>query len=206
MSFSNQEWNQTGSLLFRYYSVIFVLTSFCFDATCETVLAQQNSRQQNTRSAINQTTNRGATPNQTANQAVPPSRLVAKPEPMKSAPDFWANYSTDSSFPAISDRLDRKNLPMLYHFSYEQPYSTGIIDIPNMSMTPPPGMTMLPLPPYHHALSEADARLRVFREKVEADKRVVVPATPSPNETKPQTATPLRRLSSSQRVMSLDDF
>lgn len=171
--FSNMKWNQTGSRLFRYGLFFCVATNCLLCCVYENAIAQQNTRQPNTRPIPNQTANRAIPPNQTANrvvvpnqtasqtenQATPPARLVAKPEPMKSVPDFRAIYSTSFSSPTITDRLDRKNLPMLYHFSYDQlyhndTYHNDIVGSPSlsmgltsgMSMAPTPGMTMAPTP------------------------------------------------------------
>ena len=205
MSIRNNEWNHAGILFSRCCSVLLIVASSLVGITCTNVFAQQKPYQQ----TIRPVPNRATAATQTTNQVVPPSRVAVKPEMMKPAPDFWAIYSSNLPSLVATDRLDRKNLQMLYHFSYDQPNRSGVIDLPSISMAPVPGVSMVPTPPHQnnsHDYIGTDTRLRELREKVEADNRIILRAIPSPNDSTSQPGIPIRRLTSGPGVAALDDF
>ena len=51
-------------------------------------------------------------------------------------PDFWDNAGIVPARISASDRLDRKNLPMLYHYAYETRYTDGLGQANTIAMAP----------------------------------------------------------------------
>lgn len=150
-------------------TVFAVLTIWCCFATCEIAIAQQNSRQV-------------AYPR--SNQAVSPARQAVVAEPMKAVPDFWASHSTDALL-VLPDRLDRKNLPMLYHFSYDQYYHAGSPVVPSIALS-------AEQPQNRNHSNDLDARLRVLRESTGGGNRTTAPTIPSPPSQPLQPSSPLQ--------------
>jgi len=163
-----------------------VLVTWGFFNTCQIVFAQHNPRP-----ATYQT------PNQ-AKQEVSPARQVAPPEPLKPVPDFWANYSDQEALLIAHDRLNRKNLPMLYHFSFDQYYRT---DLSVASSIP-----TVPATQYRNKPNDLEARLRVLRESTERDTRVAIPTIPSSGDSQKPAAVKIRRLPSVHGIVAIGDL
>jgi len=171
-----------------------VLVFFGFFDTCDVVLAQQNPRP-----VTYQTTNR-------ANQAVSSARQVAV-DPVKPVPDFWAIHSDETSLLALHDRLDRKNLPMLYHFSFDQFHR---VDLP-VGQPVIPSVTVSPEPQYRNHPNDLESRLRALRGSTVGDGRALAPTTPSPSPTSPDDSqqpgsVKIRRLPSVHGIVAIGDL
>jgi len=135
-----------------------------------------------------------------AKQAVSSARQVVATEPVKPVPDFWAIHSTDS-FLMLPDRLDRKNLQMFYHLSFDQYYRT----IPSVT----PDIPTVPEPQYQNKPDDLESRLSVLRESTNSSNRVLAPTIPSPyssDDSQQPAAVKIRRLPSVHGMVAIGDL
>ena len=181
-------WNQTNR---QFILCGAILAICCYFETSKIAFAQHNPR-----TATYQTTNQ-------ARQAVSPARQVVVAEPMKPVPDFWANYSDQEALLIAHDRLNRKNLPMLYHFSFDQ-YHRADLSVA-------PGVPTVPEPQYRNNPNDLESRLRVLRESTEGGNKALAPTTPSPLASSPDdsqqpSAVKIRRLPGVQGIVAIGDL
>ncbi len=171
----------TSGTLLRVFAVV-AISFLCF-VVGENLYAQQNSR------AVYTTTNQNQ-------QAVSTSqRVAATSSQVTPVPDFLADYSDDAaSLPAL-DRLDRRSLPMLYHYQYEQHYQSGMTAGPAILASPLPQLASpspmfassttpnaAPAPPKrNNGPADLDARLREWVEIAEGGQKMAAPSTPLPD-------------------------
>jgi len=116
---------------------------------------------------------------------------------MKPAPDFWAGRSTDALL-ALPDRLNRKNLPMFYHFSYDQYYHAGSPVVPSVSLSPEPQ--------YRNNPYDLEARLRVLRESTGGGNKALAPEAPSPDDPQAPAAVRIHKLPSVYGIVAIGDL
>jgi len=174
--------------------MVFVILAICgFFDTGKNVFAQQNPRP-----VTNPTTKQ-------ANQAVSLARQIIVPEPMKPAPDFWAIHSDGAAMLIAHDRLDRKNLPMLYHFSFDQYHRVELPVLPSGV----PSVAITPEPQYRNHPNDLETRLYALRESMEGGNRAFVPTTPSPSSTEDSqqpAAVRIRRLPAVHGIVAVGDL
>jgi len=175
-------WNQR---LFLCGKVFAVLVICCVFDTSAIVFAQQKPRP-----VAPPMTNQ-------ANRAVSPARQVVASEPMKPAPDFRGIYSDNETLFIAHDRLNRKNLPMLYHYSFDQYYRTDLPVSPKVAISPEPQSRNNP--------NDLEARLRVLRQSMENGNRTVVPTAPSQDDSQQSAAVKIRRLPGTQGIVAIGD-
>ena len=176
-------WNQTDRTIFLRSTVFAVLAAWCYFDASEVVLAQQNPR---------------SVTYQTTNQTVTPARQVAVAEPMKPVPDFWAIHSDNLEMLTAHDRLDRRNLPMFYHFSYDQFHRANLPVVPNPAT--------MPEPQHQNSPNDLDARLQKLKESTNGGTRTVTPPTPPPNDSQQPAAVKIRKLPGIQGIVATDSF
>jgi len=135
-----------------------------------------------------------------SNQAVSSARQVVVTEPMKPVPDFWAGHSDNLVWLATHDRLDRKNLPMLYHFSYDQYHRADLPVVPGIGISPEPRLR-------NHS-NDLDARLNALRESADGGSRALTPTIPPPpsDDSRQPASVKLRKISGVQGIVAIDDL
>jgi hypothetical protein len=116
---------------------------------------------------------------------------------MTPAPDFWDIHSADAALLALPDRLDRHNLPMLYHFSYDLQYHVGLPIVPSATLSREPQA--------RNNSESLGAGLNALWKSMDDDHRIVVP-TPSPllEDSQPSATVKLRRLPGVQGIVAID--
>jgi hypothetical protein len=203
-------WNQTKRRSFLRRTVFVILTTGCLFGSCEIVFARQNPQY-----VARQTTNRAvqtASParqnpqhvaRQTTNRAVQADSNTRQPavfEPMQAVPDFRDMHSADAELFAAHDRLDRNNLPMLYHFTYDEYYRADAPVVPNVALLPEPQNRNNPV--------DLNARLSELWKSRDGGHRAVTLTTPPlpslPEDSQPPAAIKIRRLPAVQGIVAID--
>ena len=179
----HKERKQTKTQRVLESTTCLILTIWCFWGTSHLTFAQQRPKPGTY---------------QTTHQAVSSKRQVAMAEPVKPVPDFWSVDSGHTALLTAHDRLDRKNLPMLYHFSYSQSHQA---DWPAT-----PGIAMPPEPQYRNNSNDLDARLRALKKSTDDENRTMAPTPSRSDDSSPLAQVKLRRLPPIQGIVAIDDF